>query len=579
MKKLKELKLAGLAPEWYKIEGFKTISQGYLFKDETPKDMYIRVASSAAKHLLGDSKSILGLTQDQLQELFFTTLWNNWLCPASPVLSNSGLSRGLTISCFGITPQDSISSIMAGASELAALTKVGGGVGVSFDAIRPRGTPIKGGDNGSTEGIIPFAKIYDSTIIGINQGSRRGAAVINLNVNHKDFPEFLDMRKPKGDIHRQCGNIHHCALIPDEFLERVFSGDLEAQDTWSKILKTRFETGEPYIVYIDTVTRADPDSYKALGLKTNLTNLCSEITLHTDEDHSFICCLSSLNLANWEEWKTFESHGLTLPQIATLFLNGVLNEFIQKGSTIPNLEKVVRHAKKGRAIGIGVLGWHTLLQEKGIPFESFNAMQLNSQIFRFIDSDSLKTTKALAQELGEPEWCVGSGRYNSHRIAIAPTRSNSTISGGVSFGIEPMISNAFTDKSSKGLFYRKNPLLKKVLKEKYDQDNKKVWKTIIRAEGSVQGLDFLSPEDKEVFLTAYEINPQALIRQAAQRQKYVCQSQSLNLFFNKDVDPVFYNQTHLLAWKLGVKTLYYCRSEAGLKVTTVGSDECKACES
>lgn len=569
-KELADLKAKGEAPEWYTLASYTTISKGYRLKGETPKQMYFRVAQGSA----------ISLGKPELADLFFEMMWNNWLCPASPVLSNTGTDRGLPISCYGIDVGDSIKRITEGISELAMLSKNAGGVGVNFQRIRPRGSLIKGGANGQSEGFIPFAKMYDSTILGISQGStRRGAASINANIEHGDWHEFIRMRRPEGDINRQCGNLHHCTVINDEFMHRVEAGDYEARKKWTELMRSRMETGESYIMYKDNVNRANPEAYKNNGLEVDMTNICSEITLYTDDEHSFICCLSSLNLARWDEFKDYRSkEGWSLPYISILFLNGILNEFIEKAKYIWGLEKVVRSAEKGRAIGLGVLGWHTLLQSKQMAFSSFPTMMLNNEIFSFIKEESVLASKALAKELGEPEWCKDTGMYNTHLLAVAPTRSNSIISGDVSAGIEPIIANAYVDKTAKGTFIRHNPYLKKVL-DKYGRDDLKTWKDIARKHGSVQHLNFLTDDEKRVFLTAYEIDQLDILKQASQRQKHICQAQSLNLFFPVDVPASYFNKIHIEAWKLGIKTLYYCRSKAGIQADIASrDDECASCE-
>ena len=574
--KLENLKKEKECPSWMTLAGYTTLSKGYLLEGETPRKMYERVAKSACKYIKDRG---FDMSYHHLTGMFFQAMWNNWLCPASPVLSNLGTDRGLPISCYGNDVGDSIQRIMECATELALLTKGGGGVGINVQRIRPRGSLIKDGKNGKSEGIVPFMKIYDSTIIGISQGStRRGAASVNLNIDHKDWHEFVRIRKPEGDVNRQCGNLHHCTVIEDSFMEKVVEGDVNARHKWAELMKTRIETGEPYIMFKDNVNKNNPEGYKNKNLKVDMTNICSEITLHTDDDHSFICCLASLNIAKWEEWKEESLYGYTLPEIATLFLNGVLDEFIDRASETPGLEKVVRHAKKGRAIGIGVLGWHTLLQSKNMPFESFNSMMLNAEVFKNININSKKMSKKLADLYEEPEWCKGSGFFNSHLLAIAPTRSNSIISGDVSAGIEPIIANAYVDKTAKGTFIRKNQHLVLLL-EGYGKNEDKVWKNIARKNGSVQHLDFLTEEEKKVFLTAYEINQMAIIQQAAQRQQFICQSQSLNLFFSTDVKPSYFNKVHIEAWKSGLKTLYYCRSKSGIQADIADrNEECLSCE-
>lgn len=562
-KELKQLKKDGEAPEWMTLAGYTTLSKGYRLKGETPKMMYHRVAQAAA-HALG---------QPELADRFFDIMWKNWLCPASPVLSNLGTDRGLPISCYGIDVGDSVDLISKGIHELSMLSKNGGGVGINFNRIRARGSLIKGGANGKSDGIIGFAKMYDSTILGMSQGStRRGAGSINLDIEHGDWEEFIRMRRPEGDINRQCGNLHHCTFIRDEFMHKLVAGETEARYKWVELMRSRMETGESYIAYKDTINKMNPEAYKGKGLEVDMTNICSEITLYTDDDHSFICCLSSLNLARYDEWEASD-----VVELTTYFLNGVLNEFIEKAKYISGMEKVVASAEKGRAIGIGVLGWHTLLQSKNLPFASFESMMLNSRVFRTIKDRSEKASRILATTLGEPEWCEGTGMYNTHLIAVAPTRSNSVISGDVSAGIEPLIANVYTDKSAKGAFVRRNPFLTKVLKA-HDRDDDKTWKSIAREHGSVQHLNFLSDLEKKVFYTAYEIDQHAIIQQAAQRQKFICQSQSLNLFFSTDVDPKYFSDVHIEAWKLGVKTLYYCRSKSGIRADVATRDECESCE-
>lgn len=560
---LQDLKNSGEAPEWYTNESYKTVSKGYLLQDETPRQMYKRVADTAAKYL----------GMPEMADLFFSDMWNNHLCPASPVLSNTGTDRGLNISCFANDVGDSLDYIYDANKELGKLTAEGGGVGMTLTRIRAKGTPIRGGRNGVTDSIIPWAKMYDSAIIATSQGTvRRGSASINLDVKHGDFFEFVRMRRPEGDVNRQCLNLHHCAVIDDEFMNGMLSGNKEYQSKWVEILTNRLESGEPYIMYKDNVNKSSPLAYKNNNLEVIGTNICSEITLFTDPEHTFVCCLSSLNIQKYNEWKNTD-----VPYRAILFLNGILNEFIEKAGKKKGFEKAVRSAVKGRAIGLGVLGYHTYLQENMIPFESFDAMMANAEIFKFINENTLKASKDLAVKFGEPEWMKGTGEYNSHRIAVAPTRSNSIISGDVSAGIEPIIANAYVDKTAKGTFIRRSKTLAKVLTE-HQMDNEDIWKSISSNNGSVQHLDL--PQDiKDVFKTAFEINQISIINQAAQRQKFICQSQSLNLFYPADVDAKKFHEHHVQAWKLGVKTLYYCRSSRLVNADSSSkNDDCKACE-
>ena len=575
---LHELKQAGEAPVWMTEAGYKTIrnSDGYLLPDETPKQAYYRIASTAAKAL---GQNVQKDTDD-----FFQAMWNNWLCPATPVYSNMGTDRGFPISCFGQDIQDDLSDIKLGLHEQGMMTKGGGGVGTSLNRIRGRGALIRGGLNGKSEGIIPWAKEYEVGIISTGQGgSRKGAGSINLNVRHTDFPEFLRMRRPNGDVNRVCRQINHCAVIPDEFMRSVLDGNTEDQMTWIEIMKTRLETGEPYIMYEDTINRANPSNFKELGLHVSMTNICTEITLPTDALHSFVCCLSSLNFYRWDEWK---NKGIV--KLAIRFLNGVLNEFINQAKGAIGLEKAVRFAEKSRAIGIGGLGWHSLLQSRMIAFDSFDAMMLNSEIWKHINEEADAASRELAEEFGEPEWCKGTGRYNTHLIAQAPTRSNSIIAGDMSFGIEPYVANAYSDQTAQGIFIRKNRQLEIVL-EALGKNDLETWKSIVENEGSVQHLDFLTAQEKQVFLTAYELNQMAIIKQASQRQKYIDQAQSINLFFYPDVNPKYFSDVHIEAWKLGVKTLYYVRSDSVYRADVASREgkrevfnpdinECAACE-
>ena len=569
---LQELKDVKECPEFMTIEGFTTLKGGYMLENETPKAMYRRVARAAA---------LAGGFNKADKDDFFDVIYRGLVGLASPIMMNLGTDRGLPISCFGVNLDDRMEDIMGrGPGELAMMSKNSGGVGIGIDNLRPSGSLIKGGKNGTSDGIIPFAKVFDSAAMASKQGKvRRGSGSLNLNIEHKDWHDFIKMRRPEGDINRQILNLHHCTMINDEFMHKVKNGDNEARMKWAELLKTRLETGESYIMFNDTVNRGNPTAYKNNGLEVNMTNICSEITLFADQLHSFICCLSSLNLAMANEIVSYISPrtGRTVPEIVTRLLNGVLDEFIDKAANIPFMENTVRSAIKGRAIGIGAMGWHTYLQENMIPFESFRAMTENNRIFKFIDDNAKKASKELAVEKGEPEWCKGTGMYNSHLSAIAPTRSNSIICGDISAGIEPITANAFNDITAKGLFVRRNRTLKKLLASK-GHDTAEVWKSIVNNAGSVQQLNVLTDDEKSVFKTAYEINQNAIIQQAAQRQKYICQSQSLNLFFPFDVDALYFNKVHIKAWELGVKTLYYCKSTSGLKGLQQENDECLSCE-
>lgn len=929
---LQELKEKKLAPEWLTDEGLTTLQNGYLLEGESPKDMWKRVCAAAAKRL----------KKPKLEDKFFELFWNNWLCGATPVLSNMGTSRGLPISCNSLHVGDSIRSIFEKQTELALLSKNGAGVGIYVGDVRGRGANIAG--NGKSEGVIPWLKCYDSTTVAVSQGSvRRGASAVYLPVEHSDIEEFINVRRPVGDVNRRCLNLHHAVCIKDDFMQKVKDGGEHERYLWKEILKARFETGEPYLFFSDNVERQKPECYvkngldiktsnicvtgdqrvvtsngiktvyelynskedlilfdgekpvkaskmhlieknakvfkittkegrahnlteyhkvltdhglvecknlivgdkvkvqrneglfgsinmpemafllglyhgdgtqtndkvfidiwendfklqdeikncidtvyeknnwmeytiggdhgkfnrktivpnfisqqtgfsnvkklrlgsaklKQFGFKKNIipewiwngnketqsqylrglfitdgtvrisdskkvygnpiylslasvsldllrnvqiilsntginskiyklhdkreemlpngkgsyskyecqpawrlnitdknsalkfenltkflsykgilledrqyrdntkkfdsiksieqienqdvycttvesdehvwvcnsfiTSNCNEIYLYTDPDHTFVCCLSSMNLFKYDEWKNTNA-----VQLSIWFLDAVIQEYIDKAKSMPGFESAVRFAEKSRALGLGVLGWHSLLQKKNIPFDSFQAMMLNGEIFRHMQKESQIATKDLAKEYGEPEWCKGFGIRNTHQLAVAPTVSNSIISGSVSAGIEPISANVVALKTAKGTFMRTNPILKQLLADK-GMDHIDVWKQINENNGSVADLKCLNENEKEVFLTAREINQHSIIKQAGQRQKYIDQGQSVNLFFAKNSDPRYIHSVHMLAWEEGLKGLYYCRSEAALKGDSVNrqKDECKACE-
>jgi ribonucleoside-diphosphate reductase alpha chain len=561
-------------PEWGNTEVYKkTIAGGYLLQGETPRDAYMRVATTVARRLY----------KPELAEKFFGYIWDGWLCLASPVLSNTGTDRGLPISCFGIDVADSIQDIGQKNLEMMLLAKHGGGVGIGVNQIRPAGAKITG--NGTSDGVVPFCKIYDSTILATNQGAvRRGAASVNINIEHGDFEEWLEIREPKGDVNRQSLNLHQCAVVGDKFMRKLEQGDVEARNRWSKLLRKRKATGEPYILFKGNTNKNNPQSYKANGLKVHMTNICSEITLHTDENHSFVCCLSSLNLAKYEEWKDTD-----LIYDAIWFLDGVMEEFIQRAKGLRGFENAVRSAQKGRPLGLGVLGWHTYLQERGLPFEGLLSQYETRKIFSQLKIESERASRDLAEIYGEPLWCVGSGFRNTHLRAIAPTVSNSKLSGNVSSGIEPWAANVFTEQSAKGTFIRKNPTLEKVL-TKFGLNTDSIWNQILEDGGSVQNIKELDGkffghyEDipvKEVFKTFKEINQLELVNQAGIRQQYIDQSVSLNLAFPSEASPSWINKVHLEAWKKGIKTLYYMRTESVLRgdIAAKAMDEtCLSCD-
>jgi ribonucleoside-diphosphate reductase alpha chain len=550
-------------PEWGHTDVYlNTISRGYCLPGETPKDAYWRVSTTVANRL----------KKPEMADKFMKYIWNGWLNLASPVLSNTGSERGLPISCFGVDVADSIQDIGGKNLELMLLAKHGGGVGIGHNQIRPAGANIT--DNGTSDGVVPFIKMNDSTILATNQGAvRRGAASTNLSIEHGDFWEWLEIREPKGDVNRQCLNINQCVSISDKFMRNVMEGDPESRKRYAAVQRKRRQTGQPYIMYRGNVNKQNPDAYKKNGLKVFMTNICSEIVLHTDENHSFVCCLSSLNLSRYDEWKN-----TNLIYDATWFLDGVLEEFIQKAKYRKGFENSVRTAEKGRALGLGVLGWHTYLQQRGIAFEGLEAQYETRNIFSQIKIESEKASRDLAEAYGEPLWCRDTGFRNTHLRAVAPTVSNSKLAGGISAGIEPVPANIWIG-----------------------HDNKKVWDKIMADGGSVQGIKFLDewcfvkgilmkckdvPEFhegvpfKDVFKTFKEINQLELVKQAGVRQQYVDQAVSLNLAFPKEATPKWINQVHLEAWKQGIKTLYYMRTESVLRgdIAAKAMEDCISCD-
>ena len=577
---LDKLKEQNLAPDWMTEEAYTTLSKdkesniGYLLADEQPIHLYKRLAKTAQKY----SPKI-----PDLEEKIFEYLWKGYLCPATPVAINFGTNRGLPISCFGMYTTDSLDHIFKGYHETAMLTKHGGGIGKYWGDVRGRGEII--GKIGKSEGLIPWLKVEEQTLQAVSQvGVRRGAGAQYIPIWHNDIEEFIDIRRPTGDPSRRClsTNFHHSVVIHDEFMTELKTKPKNLE-LWSKILNTRSETGEPYLMFSDNVNRQAPKCYLDRGLKIKTSQLCNEIYLYNDSDHTFVCCLSSLNLTRYREMPD------DVIEYSTYFLDAVMEEFIQKASNINGLEKAVRFAVKSRALGLGVLGWHSLLQNEMIPFESFQAMSLNNEVFSKINRLSKKASKKLADLYGEPEWCKGYGIRNTHNLAVAPTVSNSMISGGVSQEIEPVIANYYSQKTAKGTFIRKNPMFEKLLISK-NQNDYKVWTSINDKMGSVQHLPFLTPLEKKVFKTAREIDQNVIIDQAAQRQKYIDQGQSVNLFFatpelksieEKKIFGNYIHNVHYNAWQKGLKGLYYCRMQQAIRgdeIFKMMESSCLSCE-
>ena len=535
-------------PEWLSEEGKATLGRGYLLPGETPRDMHTRLSSHAAKVL----------NRPDLQDDLFSIFWNGWLGPATPVASNFGTNRGLPISCYSVHLDDSVNSIYSHLKEVAQLSKHGGGVGVYMGDVRPASAPITGG--GRSTGVVPWAQQYDLAARVVSQGGvRRGSFAIYLPIDHPDVPELLLAKDhSKGDPRRFIdSNIG--LTVTDEWIESMLAGDKAKQELFSEVLKTRLISGSPYLVFIDNVNRQNPDCYKERNLEVSTSNLCSEITLFTDDGHSFVCVLSSLNLAKYDEWRDWRgTSGLSVPELSTYFLDAVVEDFIHKASRITSMGRAVRFAQKSRALGLGTMGLHLLYQKRGLPFASKEARKLNIEVHEFIKEQATNASRCLAGEYGEPEWCEGSGLRNTHLLAVAPTRTNAVISGAFSQGVEPIDANYFVAKQAKGTFVRKNPVLENKLCDLGVSDE--VWDSILEAKGSVQHLDCLSAEEKEVFKTAREIDQFEIVKQAADRTPFICQAQSLNLFVPPDIEGEELVRLHLAAWKNGVKSLYYLRS-------------------
>jgi ribonucleoside-diphosphate reductase alpha chain len=539
-------------PEWMSKEAVDTLSRGYLWNAETPRGMFERVSNQAAKIL----------DYPELSEDLFEVLWRGFLGLATPVASNFGTSRGLPISCYSTHLSDSVQSIYSHLKEVAALSKNGGGVGVYLGDIRPSGSPIASG--GKSTGIVPWARQYDQCASVVSQGGvRRGSFAMYLPIDHPDLAELLRTKDHSQGDPRDFIDSNIAVSITDEWVESMIAGDRDKQKIFGEVLKARMISGSPYIIYIDNANRANPECYTQRGLKVSLSNLCSEIFLHTDENHTFVCVLSSINLARWEEWKDWRGAktGKSVPELAVYLLDAVVEEFCHKGDRMTSMGRSVRFARKSRALGLGTMGLHALYQSKSLPFASKEARDLNIETHRFIKEQAIKASEEMAKRYGEPEWCEGSGRRHTHLMAIAPTRSNSVICGAVSQGIEPIDANYYVAKQAKGTFVRKNPYLENHL-ESIGKNTEEVWESILEFRGSVQHLDFLSEDAKNIFLTARETDQFELVKQASDRQPYVCQGQSLNLFVDPESSPEYLFKLHLSAWKGGLKSLYYLKSSS-----------------
>ena len=569
----------------------KTLEDRYLVGDEkSPQEGFARAAQAFAD-------------DDAHAQRLYDYASNLWFMFATPVLSNGGTQRGLPISCFLNYVDDSREGITGHYTENAYLSSFGGGIGGSWSDVRAQGTRTSKGSEST--GVMPFVKVVDSEMLAFSQGvTRRGSYAAYLHMSHPEVEEFLDMRKPTGgDTNRKCLNLHHGVVIPDKFMEIIHkatkepgfddswelidphSGEVKkvvsARTLWVKLLQNRMETGEPYLMFEDAVQADLPDFQKRKGLQVNHSNLCSEITLATDEERTAVCCLSSVNLEYYDEWKKVPAF---IPDLIRM-LDNVLESFIQNAP--PQLERAQFSALRERSLGLGAMGFHAYLQKNGIPFESPIASAINYEIFDSIKSQAQNTTEELAVERGACPDDDSCSVRNAHLLAIAPNASSSIICGNTSPSIEPYRANAYTQKTKSGSYLQKNKFLETVL-ETYGQNTDNTWKSIVTNKGSVQHLEFLSEEEIEVFKTAVEINQSWVIEHASQRQPFICQSQSVNLFFPPDVNKGELHNVHMLAWAKNMKTLYYLRSEAISRADNVSNkikreiifeqQDCLSCE-
>jgi ribonucleoside-diphosphate reductase alpha chain len=543
--------------------GKETLQDRYLLPGESYQDLFARVAAAYA-----DDQAHAQRLYDYISRL--------WFMPATPVLSNGGTGRGLPISCYLNSVDDSLEGIVNTWNENVWLAARGGGIGTYWGSVRGIGEPV--GLNGKTSGIIPFVRVMDSLTLAISQGSlRRGSAACYLDISHPEIEEFLEIRKPSGDFNRKALNLHHGVLLTDEFMHAVRDGaeftlrspkdgsergKVDARSLFQKLVETRLATGEPYIVFNDTVNRTMPKHHRELGLKVSTSNLCSEITLPTGRDHlgndrTAVCCLSSLNVETWEEWK---DEKMFIEDVMR-FLDNVLQDYIDRAPD--EMARAKYSAERERSVGLGIMGFHSLLQQRGIPFESAMAKSWNLRIFKHISAKANEASMQLAVERGPCPDAADQGVMErfSCKMAIAPTASISIICGGTSACIEPIPANIYTHKTLSGSFIVKNPYLEKILQAK-SKDSTNVWNSILEKEGSVQHLDFLSQDEKDTYKTSFEIDQRWLIELAADRAPFIDQAQSLNLFIPADVEKWDLLMLHYRAWELGVKSLYYLRSKS-----------------
>jgi len=542
---------------WLNKDSRKFLQRGYLLEGETPEQRIHDIAKTAEKIL----------NQKDFAKKFENYMHLGYYSLASPIWSNFGRKRGLPISCFGSYIPDTMEGILEKVSEVGMMTKVGGGTSATFGALRPRGTPISSG--GESTGSVHFMEMFESLMNVVSQGNvRRGSFAAYLPIDHGDIEEFLQIRGEGNAIQ----NLSIGVSVTDEWMKSMIDGDKEKRRIWGLVIKKRFESGYPYIFFKDNANNQAPQVYKDKGLTINHSNLCSEIMLPNSPDESFVCDLSSMNLERWEDWKDTDA-----VETMIYFLDAVMTEFINKTEGMKFMDAPRKFAIRHRALGLGVLGWHSLLQSKMIAFESMEAKFLNGTIWKTIREKADKATAELAQLIGEPELLKGYGRRNTTTLAVAPTTSSSFILGQVSPSIEPNNSNYYVKDLAKGKFSYKNPYLKKLLKEK-GKHTDEVWMDILKHGGSVQHLDFLSEHEKEVFKTYEETSQKEIIIQAAGRQKYIDQGQSLNVLIPAGTPPKLVNELNIFAWEQGIKSLYYQRSTNPAKELARSIMTCKSCE-
>jgi ribonucleoside-diphosphate reductase alpha chain len=521
---------------WLNEESRQFLSRDYLLPGVSPEQRIRQIADYA--------EGILGV--GGFGNKFYDYIARGWYSLATPVWTNFGLRRGLPISCYGSYIEDDSASILFTASEVGMMTKLGGGTSAYFGKLRPRGAPIR--DNGSSNGSFSFAKLFDRMIEVFSQGStRRGQCAAYIDIEHPDIEEWLWIQREGCDIQL----LYWGVCVGNEWLQQMRDGDADKRRLWAKVLEARSEVGIPYIFFKDNANNGAPEVYKRLGKRIYASNLCTEIMLPASVDESFVCCLSSMNLLHYDEWKDTDA-----VETMVFFLDAVMEDFIRRVEGIPFMHRAYNFAMRHRALGLGVLGWHSLLQSKRIPIESMDAYRLNVEVFRTIYDRAYNASMDLARRFGEPEYLKGTGRRNATLLAIAPTKSSSFILGQVSPSIEPFMSNYHVKDLAKVKTTFKNPYLQQVLRER-GKDTDEVWQSIAAHDGSVQHLDFLSDEERDTFKTFSEISQMTLVQQAAQRQAYIDQGQSLNLMIHPETPVRDINLLVLRAAELGLKSLYY----------------------